>query len=86
MPWKALSTMSLRHEFVTFSLCEGANISQLCDCFTISRKTGYKWIHRFVAQGTESLVDRSRRPKTSPARTSDALEKAVMEVRGNHPG
>jgi transposase-like protein len=42
MPWKETTAMSLRLEFVELALKEGANISQLCRDFGISRTTGYK--------------------------------------------
>lgn len=85
MPWKELTAMSLRLEFVKFALIDGSNIAELCRRFHISRKTGYKWINRFLKQGYPGLADRSRRPKSSPCRTSDDLEKAILKVRKNHP-
>ena len=84
MPWKELTTMSLRFEFVKFALSNGANVAQLCRRFNISRKTGYKWINRFVKEGYSGLADRSRRPKTSPNVTSDDLQKAIMQMRKRH--
>jgi transposase InsO family protein len=77
--------MSLRHEFITFALCNGSNISELCRRFGISRKTGYKWINRFLTDGYAGLADLSRRPKTHPTKTDDALENAIMSVRHLHP-
>ena len=44
MPWKEVSTMSQRREFVMFAQAEEANISVLCERYGISRKTGYKWL------------------------------------------
>ncbi len=41
MPWQEVSTMSLRTEFVMLAMQPGANISQLCRRYGISRKTGY---------------------------------------------
>ena len=46
MPWQEVSVVSLRTEFVTFAQREGANISELCRRFGISRKTGHKWLKR----------------------------------------
>ena len=57
--------MSERQGFVAFAAQEGATISRLCEQFGIGRKTGYKWLAR-AAQGEPFLVDRSRRPHTSP--------------------
>jgi len=85
MPWKEVTLMSLRKEFIMLATDEGANISRLCCQFEISRKTGYKWIHRYRAEGETGLADRSRRPRKSPHKTPKAMEDAVLNVRGDHP-
>ena len=85
MPWREVTVMSERKEFVTLAMVEGANISRLCRRFGISRKTGYKWIRRYLEEGEPALVDRSRRPKRSPRRTSPWVEEAVLKLRGKHP-
>ena len=59
MPWQERTVMAERAEFVAFAAQEGTNIAALCRHFGISRKTGYKWVARFLA-GRE-LVDRSGR-------------------------
>jgi transposase InsO family protein len=84
MPWKAATIMSQRLEFVTFALSDGANVSELCRRYNISRKTGYKWIKRFLQMGYAGLVDISRKPKNSPTATSDDLQKAILQVRTKH--
>ena len=56
--------MSLRRELVELALAEGANVSELCRRFGVSRKTGYKWLSRHRSGGLEGLADRSRRPRT----------------------
>lgn len=85
MPWKECTAVSLRFEFVKFALADGLTISELCRRFDISRKTGYKWINRFLQEGYSGLADRSCRPKTSPNKTRNALEKAILQVRQLHP-
>ena len=47
MPWQERSTMSLRQEFVELASREGANLSELCIRFGISRPTGYRWVRRY---------------------------------------
>lgn len=84
MPWKELTTMSQKIEFVHFAIADGSNIAQLCRRFGISRKTGYKWIKRFQTDGYPGLADHSRKPKSSPATTGDAMQKAILQVRGQH--
>jgi transposase InsO family protein len=68
-----------REEFVGLARQPDANVSELCRRFGISRKTGYKWLAR------EDLADRSRRPNSSPTRTSAELEAQVVSVRAEHP-
>jgi len=85
MGWQEVSIVSSRNEFVTLASQEGANIAELCRRFGISRTTGYKWLDRFAAGGEEPLTDHSRRPHSSPGRTAEAVEAAVIAVRGEHP-
>lgn len=79
LPWSPYTVIDKREEFVRFARAPDANISELCRCFGISRKTGYKWL------GRESFEDRSRRPLNSPHRTEAALESQVLAVRERHP-
>ena len=87
MPWKEATAMSQRLEFVLLAMNADANFSQLCRDFGISRKTGYKWLMRFLEGGgvPGSLEDRSRRPHRSPSRTPAAVEEVVLQVRQKHP-
>lgn len=84
MAWKVCSAMSLREEFVFLSRNGQGNVALLCRRFGISRKTAYKWLGRFKRQGTAGLMDRSRVPKTSPRRSSAALEQLVVSLRRQH--
>jgi len=81
MPWREQSVMEQREEFVLLALAKGANKSELCRRFGISRDKGYKWLKRYAAEGEEGLCDRSRRPKRSPARTQDVTEARVLAIR-----
>ena len=83
MPWREVSTMDQRREFVLFAMQEGRNLRELCRRFGISPDVGYKWLRRFAANG--ELADRSRRPHTSPLRSDVAIEAAVVAVRDAHP-
>jgi transposase InsO family protein len=77
--------MSQRHEFVLLASQEKTNIRQLCRQFGISPATAYKWLRRFQAQGVPGLQELSRRPNSSPGRTTEAIEKAVLAQRHKHP-
>lgn len=81
MPWREVSIVEQREEFVSLALAAGANMSELCRRFGISREKGYKWLRRFAAEGRAGLEDRSRRPHASPLRTKAAVEAEVLRVR-----
>jgi transposase InsO family protein len=84
MPWKEVSIMSEREEFVRLALQEGANKSELCRRFKVSRPTGDKWIARFGAQGRAGLADRSRRPEHTPTRVAVRVEDLIVRMRQDH--
>jgi transposase InsO family protein len=85
MPWKQVSAMDQREEFVRLALLEGANRRELCRRFGISAETGYKWLGRFAAGEVEGFADRSRRPLVSPLQLDRAVEERICEVRVAHP-
>ena len=85
MPFREVSRMDARLEFVMLASVEGANIRQLCRRFGISPTTGYKWLERWQTAGTMGLLEQSRRPHSSPARSAAVTEQAVLSVRGEHP-
>jgi len=76
--------MSLRREFVELAKTEGIPFGQLCERFRISRPTGYKWLNRALSDPQESFSDRSRRPYTTPGRTSADMEYEVITLRRQH--
>jgi transposase InsO family protein len=77
--------MSSKAEFVVQALGEDVNMSALCRDSRISRKTGYKWLNRYLVGGESGLAERSRRPLRSPGQTGAAVEAAVLEVRRRNP-
>jgi len=83
MPWREVSVVEQRREFIALAMQEGANRRELCRRFGIHPDTAYKWLAR--GQAGEDLTDRSRRPLSSPARTSAAIESAILAVRDAHP-
>jgi transposase InsO family protein len=85
MPWHEVSALSQKLEFAMLANVEGANISELCRRFDISRQAGYEAIRAFREYGADGLQPQSRRPHHSPARTHPDVEQAVLEVRRLHP-
>lgn len=85
MPFREVSTVESRSEFVRLASLEGASIRELCRRYQISSATAYKWIHRFEEAGEEGLRDRSRRPKNSPNRCDPEFENHVLRIRREQP-
>jgi transposase InsO family protein len=83
LPWKETSPVKQRKEFIDACIAEEGSMAELCRRFSVSRKTGYKWLSRFM--GGCELVDRSRRPKTTPKAVSEALEEAIVGSRKLRP-
>ncbi|ORC44774.1 IS481 family transposase, partial [Burkholderia sp. A27] len=81
MPWNARDTMSLRQEFVHLASQRTLTVTELCERFNISRQTGYKWLRR----GEDALADQSRRPASSPSKTTVEMEQEVVRLRQAHP-
>jgi transposase InsO family protein len=84
MPWEQVTVQQSRKEFVLMARQADANISQLCERFGISRKTGYKWLGRAAQDSLDALDDRSRRPHGSPSKSLNSLEQAVVQLRQRH--
>ena len=85
MPWQECSELSKRQEFVALAMSGETSMTELCNRFGISRKTGYKWKNRFVENGDAGLLNRSRRPISSPTKTGAESEAAVITLRKKHP-
>lgn len=85
MPWKEELLMDQKTEFVSEYLRDSLSFTELCQRYHISRKSGYKWINRYQAEGPAGLLDRSRRPHSSPDQTPDSLRRAIIEARLRHP-
>jgi transposase InsO family protein len=81
MPWKEVSLMSQRKEFVLLFTLPGTNKSLLCKRFGISRKTGQKWVQRYKADGDEGLRNQSRKPHHLPNKIDDKMEQHILTLR-----
>jgi transposase len=55
MPWREVSLMALREEFGRLSKGSEMSFSELCQRYSISRKTGYKWVSRYLDKGSDGF-------------------------------
>jgi len=85
MPWKETCSMDQRMKFIVNYLEHELPMAALCREFGISRKTGYKFVSRYLEGGIDGLKDHSRARHHHPNAISDALERIVLEARISHP-
>ena len=66
MPWRETCAMEERLKLLLEWDGGDISVSELCRHYGISRKTGYKWLHRYRSEGAGGLSDRSRAPLHHP--------------------
>ena len=84
MSWSVRGLKDTRVEFVMIAREADASMSAACRQFGISRKTGYKWLHRYDTSGLEGLVDFSRRPRSSPLQLGGDAVVALVKLHEGH--
>ena len=84
MPWRETAPMDQRTQFIADHLRETQTITELCDRYGVSRKTGYKWIDRYLRLGPAGLEEHPRRPHRAPNQTADEIVAAILEARHRH--
>lgn len=85
MPWKETCPMDQRIRFIAAFQSERYTMSALARQFGISRKTAYKWAHRYAREGVVGLEERSRRPHHSPRAVDEATEAALLKTKRRFP-
>ena len=85
MPWKEVTSMSEKLRFIRLAREPNRNMSQLCQQFGISRKTGYKLLERYERIGDSAFDESSRRPQTMPTKTPLKHEALIIALRDKHP-
>jgi transposase len=85
MPWTQTDPVIERQKFVKLMYQGLVTMTEACEQFGISRKTGYKILARHAEFGMAGLTDASRAPKTHPNQASPEVEAAVLRVRKAHP-
>lgn len=86
MPWKVSTPVDKRFNFIQTVLhAPHGSLSSICQQFTISRTTGYKWLSRYQAGGLAALFDQDRTPHQQPTRTLDQIEDRICQLRRENP-
>jgi transposase InsO family protein len=82
---QVVSMEQLRMEVVLEPERTGDSVAEVCRRRGISRETFYVYRRRYLSEGLDGLVARSRRPRGSPTRIDPELEATICRLRGEHP-
>ncbi len=85
MPWKVTCVMDERDKLIRWYQTGRYSVTQVAEALGISRKTAYKWLGRFVAEGSSGLAERSRAPHQHPNATTPAVVAAVLRAKQAQP-
>ncbi|MBM3536161.1 MAG: helix-turn-helix domain-containing protein, partial [Alphaproteobacteria bacterium] len=81
MPWREVSRMDSKVEFIEDWQANDLSFSELCRKHGISRQTGYTLVDRFRVEGWDGLQERSRAPHHSPAAMEEGTREELIELR-----
>jgi transposase InsO family protein len=76
--------MDERVQFISDYRRQFFTMSELCQRYDVSRKTGYALVARYEREGVAGLARRSSRPHHNPQATAQALVDAIVEMRKRH--
>uniref|UniRef100_Q07TU7 Integrase, catalytic region n=1 Tax=Rhodopseudomonas palustris (strain BisA53) TaxID=316055 RepID=Q07TU7_RHOP5 len=85
MGWMETRVVDERMRFVMAVADHEEAFAVVCRRFGVSRRTGYKWLERYDAEGVAGLMDRSRAPHSHPQAIAAPLAERCLAVRRAHP-
>ena len=85
MPWRENCAMDERIRFIGEQASGLWTMTELCERYEISRRTGYKWLDRYRAEGAAGLMERSRAPHRHGRSTASDLAQAIIDLRRERP-
>lgn len=81
MPWMETRVSDQRMKFIVEYEFEEESMAELCRQYGISRKSGYKWLARWLAEGVGGLGNRSRAPLCHPNQVPPEEVEAILAAR-----
>jgi transposase InsO family protein len=85
MPWRETCAVDQRVALLADWLREEWTMTELAARYAISRKTAYKWIGRYAADGAQGLIERSRAPHHAGHAMAPAVRTAILAIRRTYP-
>ncbi len=84
MPWQEVCPMEARTGFIAAVMAQEDSMAALCEEYGVSRKTGYKWLERYQAEGPAGLVECSHAPRVVSWAITQAQAEAIVGLRHQH--
>ena len=88
MPWRKTPVVSEEDhklKFVTQVMHRELPMSAACSAAGVSRKTGYKWLHRYRERGVEGLRARARAPHQHGRAMPPEVVQLILGLRRRRP-
>ena len=85
MPWTETCVMEQRTKFIIDVLEGSYSMTELCEYYGISRKSGYKWIQRYEQGGFDAIRDLSRAPHRHPHEMSHQVKESILAIKERFP-
>jgi putative transposase len=85
MPWRESCGMDERVSFIADHRTGLWTMTELCERYEVSRKTGYKWLERYRLEGAAGLMERSHAPHEHGRATAQNIVDAIVGLRQERP-
>lgn len=85
MPWREICGMDARVGLIADWLEGHSTVVELSEVHEVSRKTVYKWIGRYLAEGSAGLAERSSAPLRHGRATDATLCEAILQRKELRP-
>jgi transposase InsO family protein len=85
MSWRESCAMDERVRFIADQLAGLWTMTELCERYEISRKTGYKWLDRYRLEGAAGLRERSHAALVHGRATPQNIVDAIVGLRRERP-
>lgn len=81
MSWRDICPMDEKVSFIAAVKEKRHSISVLCRKFSISRKTGYKWLKRYAEEGAKGLYAQTKARKTQSHQTTEKQQRLILKAK-----
>lgn len=85
MCWRESCAMDERVSFIADQRSGLWTMTELCERYEVSRKTGYKWLDRYRLEGAAGLMERSRAARVHGRATPQNIVDAIVGLRRERP-